>query len=265
MIKDPFNFTGSKFNLLPQILPLFPKSNKILDLFGGGGCVGLSSGVPHVHYNDRRYMTDLVRLCQLGNLTQLIDNVLGEWELPSLEGYYNLRRYYNSIGRFTEQSTILLFVLICHSFNNYIRFNKKGEFNLPYGDRTFNANTRQRLEAYSERIRELKLTFTSLDFRSVQSDADFIYADPPYLIGIAPYNEKGGWTADDERDLYKLLEKHGRFAMSNVLELNGKTNVLLAEFIKRHRVHYLRQDYQTCNHQRKNNGQTVEVLVTGGC
>lgn len=34
--KNPFNYIGSKFKLLPQILPLFPDDRSILvDLFGG--------------------------------------------------------------------------------------------------------------------------------------------------------------------------------------------------------------------------------------
>lgn len=35
--KNPFNYTGSKYKLLPQILPLFPSNiDTFVDLFGGG-------------------------------------------------------------------------------------------------------------------------------------------------------------------------------------------------------------------------------------
>lgn len=38
LIKSPLNYTGGKFKLLPQILPLFPNEiNTFVDLFGGGG------------------------------------------------------------------------------------------------------------------------------------------------------------------------------------------------------------------------------------
>ena len=37
LIKSPLNYTGGKFKLLPQILPLFPNDiNTFVDLFGGG-------------------------------------------------------------------------------------------------------------------------------------------------------------------------------------------------------------------------------------
>lgn len=40
MINSPFNYTGSKFKLLPQIIPHFDTSKKkFIDLFAGGGSV----------------------------------------------------------------------------------------------------------------------------------------------------------------------------------------------------------------------------------
>ena len=48
-----------------------------------------------------------------------------------------------------------------------------------------------------------------MDFREVLNgfsfkQDDFVYADPPYLITVANYNENGGWTRMDEIQL--LLE-----------------------------------------------------------
>ena len=43
MIQSPLNYTGGKFKLLPQILPLFPKNiNTFVDLFCGGCNVGIN-------------------------------------------------------------------------------------------------------------------------------------------------------------------------------------------------------------------------------
>lgn len=36
-IKSPLNYTGGKYKLLPQILPLLPNNiDTFIDLFGGG-------------------------------------------------------------------------------------------------------------------------------------------------------------------------------------------------------------------------------------
>ena len=43
MIASPLNYTGGKFKLLTQILPLFPnRINTFVDLFSGGCNVGLN-------------------------------------------------------------------------------------------------------------------------------------------------------------------------------------------------------------------------------
>lgn len=53
MIQSPLNYTGGKFKLLPQILPLFPKEiNTFVDLFCGGCNVGINVEANRVIYND---------------------------------------------------------------------------------------------------------------------------------------------------------------------------------------------------------------------
>ncbi|MGP1449788.1 MAG: DNA adenine methylase [Wolinella sp.] len=55
---------------------------------------------------------------------------------------------------------------------------------------------------FIERIRNLDISFLCSDFRDLNIDTlasgkAFIYLDPPYILGIASYNENGGWTEKD--------------------------------------------------------------------
>lgn len=53
MIQSPLNYTGGKFRLLPQILPLFPQNtDTFVDLFCGGCNVGINAECRKVIYND---------------------------------------------------------------------------------------------------------------------------------------------------------------------------------------------------------------------
>ena len=115
-------------------------------------------------------------------------------------------------------------------------------------------------------------SFTNEDFRKIEldgfTDKSFFYADPPYLISCATYNEQGGWTEKDEYDLLTYLEeldKKGiRFALSNVLESKGKKNEILAEWIKKHKkfkMISLDYDYSNSNYHTQREGITKEVLV----
>ena len=221
MIQSPLNYTGGKYKLLPQILPLFPGDIRVfVDLFCGGCNVGLNVDCSQVIYNDRNenlfrlYRTfqklDKERL--LGWIYEIIESYglslvsrngyahyhcdsskgLGSW---NREGYLKLRRDFNQrhgAGERDDYYYVMLYVLIVYAFNNQIRFNADGEFNLPVGKRDFNGRMEQKLLAFLDRIREQDCCFTCCDFRELDTSAwtsrDFVYADPPYLITCATYN-----------------------------------------------------------------------------
>ena len=53
LIKSPLNYTGGKYKLLPQILSFFPeKVHFFIDLFCGGGNVGINVPADYTLYND---------------------------------------------------------------------------------------------------------------------------------------------------------------------------------------------------------------------
>lgn len=83
---------------------------------------------------------------------------------------------------------------------------------------------------------------------------DFVYCDPPYNITDAGYNHF--WNNKEEQLLYDNLDylnnKGIRFALSNVLEHKGKTNVILKEWLDKNNYNV----YELEHKKRK------EILVT---
>ena len=54
-IKSCLNYTGGKFKLLDQILPLFPKDiNTFVDIFCGGANVGINVNANKIICNDKQ-------------------------------------------------------------------------------------------------------------------------------------------------------------------------------------------------------------------
>lgn len=114
----------------------------------------------------------------------------------------------------------------------------------------------------------LSQDFNTFDFSHL-NEKDFVYADPPYLITHAVYNEQGGWTGRSEEKLLNALdllsERNIRFALSNVLESKGRTNTILSEWISSrpdYKMIDLNYNYRNSNYQRKNkNAATREILV----
>ncbi|MCL2368701.1 MAG: DNA adenine methylase, partial [Oscillospiraceae bacterium] len=154
---------------------------------------------------------------------------------------------------------ILLYALILFAFNNQIRFNLRGEFNLPVGKRDFNTNMQGKLQGFFDRLAEGNYSFLHQDFREFDPTTltknSLVYCDPPYLITCATYNEQGGWNETDERDLLAFLDRLDRqgirFALSNVLSSKGRENHLLQTWADRYRVIPLEHHYANANYQRK--------------
>lgn len=297
-ISCPFNYIGGKFKLLEQLQPLFNEKEVFLDLFAGGGNVGINSSSSKVIFNDsNEKLIDLIKFIKDTDtdvLLKQIDNIIDEYRLSNtaLYGYsyydcnsskglagYNRQRFLKLRDDFNakviagETDYSMLYVLMVFSFNNQLRFNRKGLFNLPVGKRDFNSKMRSKLVLFSEELKSKDVQFIKKDFREISLDDfsqdTFIYCDPPYLITNATYNENGMWTEIEEKALLEFLdeanEKGFSFALSNVLESKNKRNDILCNWIES-RGYYcnrLNKSYSNSNYHRKNkNSISEEVLIT---
>lgn len=298
MIESPLNYTGGKSKILDQLIPLFPKGiDCFIDLFCGGCNVGLNVESNRVVYNDyNKYLIKLYSLLLKNKKENTIENIydiINEYKLSlvSKNGYdyygcdssngvanYNRDKYNRLRADFNhmkknKEAFIYLYVLIVYAFNNQIRFNSKGEFNLPVGKRDFNKNIENKLNIFIDRIKHQDCMFKSdnfIDFDiSKLKKNDFVYVDPPYLISCASYNENSGWTDLHEKQLLNLLDdlddRKIRFALSNVLESKGNENIILKAWLQnnpKYNVHNIVKDYSNSNYQRKTRNDSVEVLIT---
>jgi len=294
-VKSPLNYTGGKHKLLPQITKLFPKEiQTFYDVFSGGANVGVNATAKNIVCIEKnRYVVDLLRLIQKKNFEDLNNNIINIIEKFGLSqsyirgydyygmdsssglGQYNKNSFLKLRSEFNKEKTKidLLLVLVLYSFNNQIRFNSTGSFNLPVGKRDYNGSSRKNIAAFNQISNEKKIVFKNCDFRDIDKmllkKDDFLYLDPPYLLGLASYNEMGAWTEKDEKDLYELLtklDKKGiKFALSNVLEHKGKTNNIMKDWINKnkYKIHKIDYDYKNSNyHSTAKSSKTIEILVT---
>lgn len=193
----------------------------------------------------------------------------GAWNLYK-KYFMNLRNHFNMLSKEDENYFPELYTLIIFSFNNQIRFNTDGKYNLPVGKRDFNLKMIAKL--YDFTVHSSKLLFLNKDFSEILpktlTSQDFVYADPPYLITCATYNEKS-WNANEEKRLLEYLDEltaHKiRFALSNVLSTDNKTNLILQDWLTTHKnyvCHHLNFSYRNSNYHKKNKAKTDEVLIT---
>lgn len=300
LLSSPLNYIGGKYKLLPQITPYFPNNiDTFVDLFCGGCNVGINIDCKKVIFNDIN--SNLIGLFKTfkklkkNTTIKLIDTLIKKYGLSDSSkngySYYNcnssdglasynrdkylkLRNDFNSCIHKDSLYYIMLYVLIVYSFNNQIRFNKNGKFNLPVGKRDFNNKMKEKLSKFIDRLKEYNYEFSCKNFTelniSLLSKDSFIYADPPYLITCATYNEQNNWNEISEVALYDFLDKihnHGlKFALSNVLSSNNKENIILKDWLSKnlnkYKVIYLNHSYSNSNYQRKNREKfSDEVLI----
>lgn len=298
MIESPLNYTGGKYRLLPQILPHFPNDiNRFVDIFCGGCNVGCNVEADNIVFNDNNAtiislfnvlrdnpkdetLLAIERIIKKYKLSNVNKNGYEFYSCKSGEGladynrpYFNqLRDDFNKRKRKDRYYYYMFYVLVVYAFNNQIRFNSKGEYNLPVGKRDFNNQMRKKLTEFIDYIQNHEVLFTNLDFRrfELNENTDFIYADPPYLITCASYNENDGWNETMERDLLGYLDQASdngiRFALSNVLRSKGKENRILIDWINAnvHRYRVIELDYGYGNsnyHTKDKTSKSEEVLI----
>lgn len=276
-VKSPLNYTGNKFRIIDQIHQYFPKNiNTMVDLFCGGMDVTINTDAK-VHYaNDINYLVvDIFKEFQKYSIDEAlhyIDTTISEWGLSdsNSDAYCKFREHYNK-----TKYPVDLFILTCFSFNHYIRFNSNHEFNMPFGLSSFNDDIRMNLVKFLGRLRNVIFStnsFQDFNFDTLKEN-DFLYADPPYLISCATYNDgkRGftGWGETAERTLYSILsdlsDRGVKFALSNVSEHKGETNHILLDWCSAngYHIHNIDLDYNGCNYQMKNTDKpTREVLIT---
>lgn len=303
MIQSPLNYMGGKYKLLPQILPHFPTNiDTFVDLFCGGCNVGINVEANKIIYNDLNqnliYLYHTFKNLDKDIAFEFIYEIIEKFDLSlsSENGYdyygcdsasglgsFNKDKFIELRDAFNHKHSrenydyyyyIMLYVLIIYSFNNQIRFNSKGEFNLPVGKRDFNEKMQVKLSDFIDRIKEQNCSFTCQDFQdfdiSKLTPNDFVYIDPPYLITCATYNEQGGWDEEVEKALLRFIDtlhmNRIRFALSNVLTSKGKENDILIDWINnnsdRYKVIHLNHSYSNSNYQTKDKlSNSDEVLI----
>ena len=180
----------------------------------------------------------------------------------NLSAYLDLRVDYNK-----TKLPELLYLLLTSSFNNQMRFNKSGGFNMPFGKNrsSFNPKMKAKLEDYTKRSQERDASFSVKSFDEWDfSEFDLGLFDPPYLNTTATYNESDGWNSGlDGRLLSKIddaAEKGFKFVYFNQIESKCVINENLKEWSKKYNVKILKDTTKSCSYNRKS-GKTVEIMI----
>jgi DNA adenine methylase Dam len=234
-IEPPFNYTGSKFKLLNQLVPLFDKGpGRFVDLFSGGGSVyaNVAGLYQEVVAND--IIADLVSTQRL--LLEDPEGMIARTRAlaspkDDQQAYLALRASYNS-----EPTPEKLWALMLCCTNNMMRFNRDFKFNQTWGKRSFNERTEEKARGFASRLAPFlpRIKFSSVDFGQVEPRAgDMTYIDPPYSNTEAGYNAY--WKDDDDLRLLAHCKRIGsvgsKFCVSGTISHAGERCRLITSLV----------------------------------
>ncbi len=201
-LRPPLKWAGGKRWQVPYLRPLWAphRHRRLVEPFCGGLAVALGLEPERALLNDAN--PHLISFYQWLKRGLTIDIRLANDERL----FYRHRDRFNALvagatGHGREAAGIFYF-LNRTGYNGLCRFNRKGEFNVPFGQYKRIGYARD----FSEYVTALAgWEFVNLDFEAIDLRADdFVYADPPYDVEFTTYS-RGGFSWGDQQRLATWL------------------------------------------------------------
>jgi DNA adenine methylase len=212
-LKPPLKWAGGKRWLVPFISAHWKQHSfrRLVEPFCGGLSVALNLQPERALLNDvNPHLINFYKQVKQGlkiTITARYDSKI----------YYQHRERFNQLikSNGADAETAQLFYYLNRTcFNGLCRFNRSGEFNVPFGSYSSNLKYASDFAAYHAWFS--KWTFSNTDFEKLPlREDDFVYADPPYDVEFTTYS-KGGFSWNDQERVAKWLSNHsGPVILSN--------------------------------------------------
>lgn len=176
-------WAGSKSRMMAELKKHLPAGKRLIEPFAGSCSVMMNTD--YEQYLIADVNADLINMYQViqENSEYFIEELKYFFENYNDEiSYYRERNKFNlpHSGLFERALTFLY--LNRHCFNGLCRYNKKGEFNTPYGKLKNPYFPEVEIRAFAEKAK--RATFICASFEEtlqMAKSGDVVYCDPPYL------------------------------------------------------------------------------------
>ena len=272
IITPPIKSQGIKTKLVPWIKDILPDNNGTwIEPFLGTGVVAFNMKFNKAILNDTNpHIITLYKEIQEGKITpQIVKGYLvkeGQTLSEAGDNGYDHFRFIKD--RFNEAPNSLDFIFLSRAgFNGMMRFNKKGEWNIP-----FCKKPNRFAQAYITKI----VNQTAKVARSIQPDwefhhkqfseiiplaqeGDMIYCDPPYYGRYVDYYN--GWTEEDEELLFnQLKDTKANFILSTWHHNDYRENEMITKYWNEFNI-ITRDHFYHSGGKIENRRSIVEALV----
>jgi len=268
----PIKSQGIKTKLVPWIKSMMPDDfrGRWIEPFMGTGVVAFNLAKKKALLCDANpHIINFYSAIANGTLTpeQAKTFLKNEGEHLNRKGeshYYMIRDRFNS-----SHSPLDFLFLNRAGFNGMIRFNGKGNFNIP-----FCRNQNRFAQAYVTKIVN-QIAWLSCLFKTKQfefqcqgfektilsaNQDDILYCDPPYIDRHADYYN--GWDEDNETKLFELLSQSpAKFILSTWHHNDFRKNKYIDTLWQEYNIS-TREHFYHIGGELKNRNRMIEALVT---
>lgn len=239
---EPFMGTGAvAFNIAPMNALLCDTNPHLVNFYSSLACGEITSGI--------------VRDYLAAEGSSLLEK--GE------DHYYEVR------DRFNKHHSPLDFLFLNRAgFNGMIRFNRKGEFNIPFCRKpqrfaqAYITKIVNQVSCVEKLLRTKTFVFKCQDFSQTIKDAgprDMIYCDPPYIDRHVDYYS--GWDESHETRLHNALAGfEGRFILSTWHHNDFRENEYIKTLWRRFNI-LTKDHFYHVGGKEENRNPVVEALV----
>ncbi len=266
----PIKCQGIKTKLIEYIKNLLPDFNGIwYEPFMGSGVVGFNILPEKAIFGDTNpHLINFYNDLKNNIITpEKLNKFLQSEAVKLLEGADD---YYKEVRtRFNKKPDSYDFIFLNRAcFNGMMRFNSKGEFNVPFCKKpnrfaqAYITKIINQVKNVQQIIQTKQYSFINTSYENLIEAAgknDFIYCDPPYIDRHSSYYND--WNAENENCLYQLLKTtQAQFILSTWVRNSFRENTYIEKIWKEFNIEEIEHFYFV-GAQEKNRNAITEALI----
>jgi DNA adenine methylase len=267
----PIKSQGIKTKLVPWVKSIVPRNfNGVwIEPFMGTGAVAFNIAPANALLCDANpHLVNFYSSLARGEITSGIvrDYLVEEGNLLLEKGEDH---YYEVRDRFNKRHSPLDFLFLNRAgFNGMIRFNRKGEFNIPFCRKpqrfaqSYMTKIINQVSCVEKLLRTKNVVFKCQDFLDTIKEAslgDIVYCDPPYIDRHVDYFS--GWNESHETRLFRALsDLEGKFILSTWHHNDYRENEYIKTLWSRFNV-LTKDHFYHVGGKEENRNPVVEALV----
>ena len=204
-LKPIVKWSGGKSDELKNIIPHVPKDyTTYLEPFVGGGALYFNLNPTKAVINDvHKELVDFYQSIKNGHAEEIYEFMK---EHPNEEEVYYKVRSYDNTEMLDNAKRFYYLRKTC--YRGMLRYNKKGEFNIPYGRYKTYKYEEIKNKDYEELLKRTEIFNKSFEyiFENYNNSENFMFLDPPYDSEFTDYGYCT-FGKDEQRKLAKCFKE----------------------------------------------------------